>query len=156
MTALIRCCFVALIVLVLASQTIRADRDREASNPTAAVVERLGKLGVQTTRTPSGDILVGRSPRCEHPIAVTLLTTSGAEDEAKRKVSGADVVVKSVYLGSVGESPSRTMMMGRWVWATFLFDIGLRADKPSNHLVMLALPRSCAGLTAIDWSVLSP
>ena len=156
MKTLVRCCYLGLIVLIVAVQATHGQHDQGASEPLAALATRLERLNVRTERAAGADVLIGHAPFCAQPMVAQLLSIDGADDERLRGLPAAEAVVKYVYLGSVGEQRDKAAMIGRWTWAKVLFAVGWHADKPSVYLVLLVLPRACAGLAAQDWTTLSP
>jgi hypothetical protein len=156
MKPLVRTCFVALIVLGLASQTLRAGRGEDDTGAKAALVGRLAGLGVQATDVPDSNLLMARSPLCRLPFLAGLLHGDGAEDETARQFSRPDIVLLYVYLGAVEAHPSQAWRAARRGWAALLFQVGLRRSKPPSQMAMVAYPRDCTGLGSLDWAALSP
>ena len=87
MKAFVRVLFFLLIMLGMASQSIRASRGFAERDSVPILIQRLSGLNFRTTRLGNSDILVGRTRLCAQPILVTPLTTSGAEDEVTRDLS---------------------------------------------------------------------
>lgn len=157
MTMLLRLGFLILIALGLASQAIRASRDAGGDDDAkSTLIGRLGRLHVQVTEMPGSDLLMVRSSLCDQPFLAGLMTIDGAEDADASWLARPDVMVSHAYLGTVADRPARLALMARWAWATVLFATGLRPDKPPHQMVMVAAPRNCTGLQAVDWSALSP
>ncbi len=156
MKTLIRAAFVLLVLLGLASQAARPGHGDDDRDALTALVGRLEHQGVQIEGFPNPQTLIGLSPRCEQPFLVALLAIDGTDDSAIVSRSDPEIVPRYVYLGAVAQAPSRAALTLRWVWARWLFTIGVRQDMPPHRLAMLALPRACADLMAADWSVLSP
>lgn len=156
MKTCLRACFVALIVLGLGSQAIRAGRDDGDRDAEAALAGRLARMQVDAGAVPDSALLMARSPLCDQPFAVGLVATSGADDETARRFATPGIVVAYSYLGWVGTQPSRPRLLARWAWATLRFDLGQGRDKPPTRMAMVAFPASCTGLRAMDWSALSP
>ena len=156
MKTLVRCCYLGLIVLIVLIQVTHGQHDQGASDPLAALATRLERLNVRTEQAAGAEMLIGHAPFCAPPILARLLPIDGSEDERLRGLHAAAVTVKYVYLGAAGEQRDKAAMIGRWMWAKMLFAVGWHADKPSLYLVLLVLPRACAGLAARDWTTLSP
>jgi hypothetical protein len=155
MKRLLRTLFVLLIVLGAASQSIRASRGFVEDDSAPFLIRHLADLNISTTRLANSDILVGQTQFCAQPMFVTLLTISGAEDEITSGLGKRDFIIRYTYLGKVDAHPSKLWLTARWVWASALFDTGLRRNPPPTRLVMVAMPRSCRGLSSVDWSILS-
>lgn len=156
MKTLLRCGFVALILLGLFSQTVRIRRDHRDGDPAAALASRLQSLNVAAEGPTASGILTGHSASCDRPIEYRLLQIDGAEDAALHASRQADVSVSYVFLGSVEARPDKVRMLALWVWATVRFAAGLRSGRPPSHFVQVALPPDCPGMATMDWSVLSP
>jgi hypothetical protein len=155
MKRLVRALFVLLIMLGVASQSIRASRGLAENDRAPFLTQRLADLGVRVTRLATRDVLMGQTPLCVRPMLIAPLTTSGAEDEVTGGLSKHEFMIRYIYLGEVEAQPSELWLTVRWAWASILFDAGLRPNPPPMHLVMVALPQSCPGLTSVDWSTLS-
>lgn len=151
----LRALFVLLIILGAASQSIRADRRVAEDESAPLAIQHLADLDVSTTRLANSDILIGQTQLCTQPMLVARLMTSGAEDEITGGLSKRDFIIRYTYLGQMEAHPSKLWLTARWVWASVLFDTGLRPNPPPTRLIMVALPRSCPGLMVADWSALS-
>jgi hypothetical protein len=156
MKTLLRCGFVGLILLGLASQAVRSQRGSDDSAPAAVLASRLERLNVRTDDPAASGSLTGHSAICDQPIHIRLLRIDGSEDAEPQDIGQAGFLVRYVFLGSVEEHPKLTRIGARWVWATVRFAVGLRSSKPSASLVQIALPTACPGLATMDWPVLSP
>lgn len=156
MKALLRCGFVGLILVGLASQALRVQRENGEGDPVSLLAGRLERLDVRTDGAAASGVVTGHAAACDQPIQVRLLRIDGAEDSGLQDIDPAGVLVRYVFLGCVADHPDRAGLIARWVWATGRFAVGLRSGKPPSRLVQVALPVACPGLAAMDWSVLSP
>jgi hypothetical protein len=155
MKALVRGVFVALIVLGLASQALRASRSAAIAAPAEVLIGRLGHLHVTATPIAGSNWLLARSAGCGRPYAVGWMRADGAENEATRQLAKPEIEARYVYLGAVGTHPPTRQRL-RWGWATLRFSAGLRATRPPGEMVVVAFPRECPALGAMDWASLSP
>jgi hypothetical protein len=153
---LLRIGFVALIGLGLASQVLRAGRADADAGAQDALVGRLARLQIQATELPASGLLAARSAACDSPFVAGLLQSDGADSEVALRFAGSGTVIHYAYLGAVDPQVSRTKLLARWAWASLLFNVGLRQAKPPSSMAVVAYPRSCAALDAIDWATLSP
>jgi hypothetical protein len=156
MKTLLRCGFVALIVLSVAIQLTHGRRGSADSDPLAALAAGLERLNVRTGRPAAGDILTGHAPSCQQPLQAMLLRIDGADDGRMRGLRPDGGAARYIYLGAVTEQPNRAVILGRWVEASVLFTVGLRATRPQSLLVLVVLPRACPDLAALEWATLSP
>jgi hypothetical protein len=156
MRTLLRVALIALIVLGLASRVMRAHRGEAGPDQREALIGGLDRLHIQSTEVAGSKLLMARSALCDEAFVVGLMRNDGAEDEMTRRFSDSDIVARYVYLGSVAERPSRIASVARWGWATLLFNVGLRPNKPPADMAMVAFPARCAGLRDVDWAALSP
>jgi len=156
MKTLLRCGYLALIVVSVANQLDRGRRGDADSDPMATLSAGLERLNIHTERSSAANILTGQSPSCRQPIYGMLLPIDGREDERLRDLRPTDEVIKYVYLGAVEEDRDGAVMIGRWVWANALFAVGLRSHRPRSNFVVVAVPRACPELATLDWTALSP
>ena len=156
MKALLRCGFVALIASTLAIQTCASWRSNADNNPMVSVASGLSRLGIQTERPMTTDILAGHSTSCELPIHVMLLPIGGQEDERVSDLGLANEATRYIYLGSVRAKRSEAVVLGRWLLARARFVVGFSPVNPSDNLILVLLPRACGSLGTMEWATLSP
>jgi hypothetical protein len=158
MKALLRLCWITLIVLGIIIQFTRGRRSEADSDLMASLAAGLEQLGVQTEAPTAAGILTGHAQSCEQPLHVMLVGIDGAEEEWLGGISQGQSgsMLRYVYLGSVDDTRDRAAMFGRWIWADVLFTVGLRPAKPRPKFVLVVLPKTCPELAALRWSVLSP
>ena len=156
MKALLRLAFVALIALGLATQALRAGRGGGDPDPKATLIGRLAALGVRGADLPDTNLVEARSALCAQPFVAALLRIDGSDDETARPFIRPDVILRYSYLGTVEDRPSRLRLIARSQWAALLYHAGLRPGRPPGTMAMVAWPRSCPGLAALDWRALSP
>jgi hypothetical protein len=156
MKTMLRLGFVALMIIGLASQFIRSERSTAPGNRLEELRRRLQQLDFQIDSGQTLDMLIGRSPLCTRPIYAASLRIDGSEDETVQTLRTSKYVTRFVYLGAEYATPARGRVLGRYVWATFLFNIGLRSDRPRPTLAFVALPQDCPELTNLNWTTISP
>jgi hypothetical protein len=156
MRALLRFVFVVLIALGLATQALRAGHGGGDPNPKATLIGRLAALGVRGTDLPGTNFIEARSALCAQPFVVAILHVDGRDDETVRPFVRPDVVMRYLYLGTVEPHPSQLRLTARSRWAALLYHVGLRNSLPPDVMAMVAWPRSCPRLAAVDWTALSP
>jgi hypothetical protein len=156
MKTLLRCGYLALVILSLVVQFTRGQRGDGGVDASATLAAGLERLNVQADRSAAADVLTGMAPSCEQPIQATLLRIDGSDDESSGDSRPSAEVVRYVFLGSVGENRDMPNMIGRWVWASVQFVVGWRSVKPHFHVVRVVLPRACPELATLEWAALSP
>src|SRR5271165_6187842 len=97
MKTLLRCGYLALIVVSVANQLDRGQRGDADSDPMATLSAGLEQLNVHTERSSPAHILTGQSPSCRQPIYGMLLPIDGREDERLRDLRPADDVINPSY-----------------------------------------------------------
>ena len=156
MKAMLRCGYLALIVLGIAIQVTHGQTATINTDPMAALAAGLRRLKIEPgAPTPDG-ILTGHTPSCGQPITATVLRIDGADDERVRDLRLDDRLLRYVFLGSVYETRNSFGIAGRWIWASALFNLGLRSSRPAPRLVLVVLPRACPEVAALAWTILSP
>jgi hypothetical protein len=156
MRAVLRIAFALLIAAGLGFQVIRAGRGGDDADPTTTLAEGLAAVGLQPMRTLAPGLIAARAPGCELAVIAASLKIDGSEDGAAADYLTTDHDARYVFLGKATAAPWRLDLFVRWIWQSLRFNLGLRADKPSNRQVLLALPRGCPALAARDWSAVAP
>jgi len=155
MRTMLRLAFAALVLLGLASQSIRAAPGTTDDAAATLLVERLARLGIQGRRLADG-FVAGVAPHCPQLIIAALLPIDGAQDADLPRLPPDVFTLRYVFLGRVAAHPSRLLLAGRWAWAMLLHDLRLGVGPPLQRVAVVALPRACPSLVTADWSVLSP
>jgi hypothetical protein len=156
MKTLLRLGFAALIMLALLIQVTRGQRGNSGQDPTEMLVADLQRMKIGVTVPAQTEILEGRLAFCDDALHFMLLRIDGADDEKLRGLDRDADLIRYVYLGVTSEQRDWTRVMGRAAVASALFTLGLRSARPRPDLVVVALPRACPGLAALNWASLSP
>jgi hypothetical protein len=151
----LRCLFAILMVLVFASQVVRANRGLETADPLPKLMAALERLHVRIIESSDNRIFSVSSPLCEQPFLVALMPIHGGNDDMIRQIQGPEVVIRFVYGGQVFDHPRWYGFIGEWARTMVSFQLGSRRAMPSPRFVVVAMPRSCARLTNVDWAALS-
>jgi hypothetical protein len=156
MKILLRCSFIALIVLGVVIQVTGTRRGEPDGKPMASLSAGLERLHLHTSGATSAEVLTGVAPSCGQPIHARLLRIDGSQDEWLRDIRLNDEVIRYVYLGSVSENRDKVRLLSHWIWANVRHIAGWRTARPRFELVLIVLPRSCPDLATLDWASLSP
>lgn len=156
MKPLLRLGFTVLILLTLLIQVTRGQRGDADQDPTDRLIADLQRLKIEANAPAQGEMLEARLASCGQALHFMLLRVDGADDEKLRGLDRDADLIRYVYLGVTSEQRDWTGVMGRAAMASTLFALGLQSVRPRPDLVVVALPRGCSGLTALDWASLSP
>jgi hypothetical protein len=154
MKALLRTIFVVLLILTLATQTIRIARQSQ-SEDVAALSDGLVKLRAKVITAPSPDQIVAEVPGCSQPLIISRVSFAGT-NEAMLNVPVEKWGQRYIYLGTVDSRLDFAKLLSRWVKSAALATLGLRKTAAPGSVVQVLLPKECPDLIDRDWSVLSP
>ena len=155
MRAGLRACFVAIAMLVLATQA-----GRLAAAPSVADAPDLSRglaaLGLVPGATLEDGTLSLHAEGCAVPVRLAQVGFNGAGEDAVRALLATGATPRFVYLGHVGAQADTAALLARWAGAATLHTLGLRRRAVPADVILVMVPSACPSLAARDWSLLSP
>ena len=156
MKALIRVCFVSLMVFGVASQFAAPRADGAAADAQGRLFDGLKRLNLHIDRAPTDDVIIARSPSCQAPIQLTLARIDGGDADTLVKLRSPNDDIRYIYLGSADAQRNQMSILRRWLQAHVLFVVGRAPIDAPSQLVFVVLPKNCPDLAALPWTILSP
>jgi len=161
MKNLLRGVLVLLLLLGIWERVVWYRLGHAAPDTTAALVVRVQQMGLRVDRIDRptlGDngTIYAVSESCPFPIIVGSLSRNGAEDAGFWPLQMPDTQLRYVYLGTVGARPDRLEFFWRFLAASSAAVLGLRDARPTQNVVIAALPQACPQLANLNWVSLAP
>ena len=93
------------------------------------------------------------APGCDGAVKVVPIKLSLQEAPLLDSVGGPSYVRRFVYLGRTWDNLDRFGMRLEWLKHKSLFVLGLSSYAPTSSALLVAEPRGCHAVEAIDWSL---
>ncbi len=155
MTVAPRAIFVALLLLVLATQACRLAGDAVAE-PASDLASRMAAIGLRAVATDADGVVLAQAAGCGGRVALAELAFDGEGATAGRALLARGGATRAVYLGEAAPSLGATSLLARWAAASVWRSLGLRRAAVPRHYFLVSLPPDCPELAARNWPALSP